>query len=120
MKLNFYFLFIIFNIFYKNSFTFIIFPFKTRKPTIKNEDKNITLLLRSIVDNNIFINITIAEPKQIIEAFLRTDLEEFYFSEKTNLDINTNSPNPLIFDVNSSINKFYNISASSFIEITNF
>ena len=119
MKLNFYFLFIIFNIFYKNSFTFLILPFKTRKSTINNEDKNITLLLRSIVDNNIFINITIAEPKQIIEAFLRTDLEEFYFSEKANLDINTNSPNPLIFDVNSSINKFYNISASSFIEITN-
>ena len=112
-------IFLINIIFIELSFSYIIYPFKTRKIQIENENNNLTLLLRSIIDNHIFINLEMAEPKQIIEVFLRTDFEEFYFSEKIKCDINTNSPNPLIYDVNSSIINFYNINKSFSIEITN-
>jgi len=113
--------FLILNIIISNKFFFsyIIYPFKTRKIQMENESNNLTLLLRSIIDNHIFINLEMAEPKQIIEVFLRADLEEFYFSEKIKCDINTNSSNPLIYDVNSSINNFYNINKSFSIKITN-
>ena len=66
-------------------FSFIIYPFKTRKIQIENESNNLTLLLRSIIDNHIFINLEMAEPKQLIEVFLRANFEEFFFSEKINV-----------------------------------
>jgi len=111
---------VIFNILLlKFSISYIIYPFKTRMPQIEESESNITLLFRSLIDNNIYINIEMGQPKQVIDVFLRTDVEEFYFSEKVKSDINTNSSNPLIFDVNSNINNFFNARKSISLEISN-
>ena len=104
---------------FKCSLSYIIYSFKTRKPQIENAENNITLLFRSLIDNNIYINIEMGQPKQVIDVFLRTDVEEFYFSEKVQSDINTNSSNPLIFDVNSNVNNFFNSKKSMSLEISN-
>ena len=111
---------VIFNILLlKCSISYIIYPFKTRIPQVEESESNITLLFRSLIDNNIYINIEMGQPKQVIDVFLRTDVEEFYFSEKVKSDINTNSSNPLIFDVNSNINNFFNARKSISLEISN-
>ena len=68
----------------KLSFSYLIFPFKTRQSQIKNIEKNTTLLLRSLIDNHIYINLEIGEPKQIIELFIRSNSHNFYLSEKPN------------------------------------
>jgi len=106
-------------LFFKCSLSYIIYPFKTRKPLIEDSENNITILFRSLIDNNIYINIEMGHPKQVIDVFLRTDTEEFYFSEKIKSDINTNSSNPLIVDVNSNINNFFNARKSISLEISN-
>ena len=78
----------------KYAISYLIYPFKTRQSQIKNTDKNITLLFRSLVDNHIFITIEIGDPKQTVEIFLRSDSYDIYLSDKTKNDINTNSSNP--------------------------
>ena len=112
-------LFIIHMIILKYAISYLIYPFKTRQSQIKNTDKNITLLFRSLVDNHIFITIEIGDPKQTVEIFLRSDSYDFYLSDKTKNDINTNSSNPYMFDVNSDLNCFYDKNESYSYEITN-
>jgi hypothetical protein len=70
--------------------SYLIYPFKTRKSEVNDTDKNLTLLFRSIIDNNIYIHLEIGEPKQIIDVFLRSDIYEFYFfSKQQNNKINS-------------------------------
>ena len=99
-------------------FSYIIYPFKTRITQIENTKNNITLLFRSLLDNNIYINIEIGKPKQIIDAFLRLDSEIIYCSENNKSDLNPNYNNPQIYDVNSSIENFFNKNISSTFEMT--
>ena len=63
------------------SFAYINIPFKTKKSTIDDTDKNITRLFRSLLYNNIYVNLEIGEPKQKIEAFLASNDVDFYLSE---------------------------------------
>ena len=102
---------------YTNSY--IIYPFTTRKLIIKDDEKNNTLLFKSLLYNHIYINMKIGEPNQIIDVFLRMDTTEFYLSEKNKNDINTNSPYPQIEDVNSSLDNFYDKNISESIEFLN-
>lgn len=97
-----------------NSVSYIIYNFKTRKNLIDDTETNITSIFRSLLENNIFINIEMGEPRQIIDIFLRMDTEYFYFSEKPN-----NSTYSQINDVNSNINNFFDKEKSSSLEITN-
>ena len=103
---------------FKLSFLYIIYPFQTRKPIINENEKNITLIFNSLIQNHIFINIDIGEPKQLIDIFLHTDKANFILCDNNKNDINTNSPNPRIEDVNSNINNFYNKNKSETINIT--
>ena len=103
----------------KYSFSYVIFPFKTRNPEVYNTDKNNTLLFRSLQDNNIYINMEMGEPKQLIDVFLRTDTEIMYFSEKNKSDLNYNYTNPIIYDVNSKLENFFDKNMSSTFEMTN-
>ena len=103
----------------KYSFSYVIFPFETRNPEVYNTDKNNTLLFRSLQDNNIYINIEMGEPKQLIDVFLRTDTEIMYFSEKNKSDLNYNYTNPIIYDVNSKLENFFDKNMSSTFEMTN-
>ena len=105
-------------IFNKYCFSYIIYPFKTRKPQVENIENNITLLFRSLLDNNIFINIEVGEPKQLIDAFLRIDSDIIYFSEKNKTDLNPNYKNPQIYDVNLSLDNFYDKNSSTTFEMT--
>ena len=52
---------------YTNSY--IIYPFITRKLIIKDDEKNNTLLFKSLLYNHIYINMKIGEPNQIIDVF---------------------------------------------------
>ena len=108
----------IFIILLKFSYLYLIFPFKTRKAYIKDNEKNLTKIFRSLIYNHIYINLEIGQPKQVIDAFLILEKTQFYLSEKNN-DINTNSPNPSIEDVGSNIENFYDKNKSDTIEITN-
>jgi hypothetical protein len=83
--------------------SYLIYPFKARKSKINGTDKNLTLLFRSILDNNIYINLEVGEPKQIIDVFLRIDICEFYFSEKNKADLSPYYLKPIMYDVNSYI-----------------
>ena len=104
---------------YKFSYCYLIFPFKTRQIEIKGAEDNLALLLRSLIYNHIYIEIEIGEPKQTVEAFLSLESTEFYLSEKTKNDLRTNCSNPMIFDVNSSLSKFFDKNLSNSLEITN-
>ena len=112
----------IFKIFFiiinKISSSYILYPFKTRITKIENSEKNITLLFRSLQDNNIYINLDIGKPKQSIEFFLRTDSEILYISEKNKKDLNPNYKNPQIYDVNSDFDKFLDTNKSTSLSIT--
>ena len=100
--------YLIFNIIYiKLSFSYLIFPFKTRFSNIPNIDKNITSLFRSLIDNHIFIELYLGNPKQIIEVFLRSNTPDFYISEKNKSDKRTSCPDPYIYDVGSDLTKFF-------------
>ena len=99
--------------------SYLIYPFKTRKSEVNGTDKNLTLLFRSIIDNNIYINLEIGEPKQIIDVFLRSDIYEFYFSEKNKADLNPYYLKPKMYDVNSDINNFFDKDTSNTLEISN-
>ena len=101
------------------SFSYLQFPFKTHHPQIKENEKNITLIFASLVDNNIYINLDIGEPKQTIEVFLRSDIYDFYISEKPKNDSNQSIISPYIFEVGSDLSKFYDEKNSSTLEITN-
>ena len=105
---------LLFFIYLKQCFSYLVFPFKTRISKIKDTEENITLLLSSIADNNIFINLEIGEPKQTIEAFLRIDTNDFYLSEKP-----SNNTNPNMLDVESDINYYFNKNNSTSLDITN-
>ena len=102
----------------KYSYSYLIFPFKTRESLVNDIETNITRFFRSLKYNHIYINLEIGEPKQTIDVFL-ADTCDFYLSEKTKGDIRTNSPDPDIFDVNSDLNNFYDKNNSSTSEITN-
>ena len=103
---------------FKLNFCFLIFPFKTYQSIIENSDKNLTLLLRSLIDNHIFINLEIGNPKQIIKVFLRSNTNNFYLSEKrNNTKSQVNDSNPLIFNIN--VTNFFDWKNSSSLEITN-
>jgi len=113
-------LFLIINFFlFKFSVSYLVLPFKTRETQIKGSDENITLFLRSLIDNHIFVNIEIGEPKQTIEAFLRTNSYTFFLSEKPKNDSKLNPPNPMIYDVCSKIDNFFDQDNSTTLEITN-
>ena len=113
-------LFLIINFFFfKLSVSYLIFPFKTRETQIKGSDKNITLFLRSLIDNHIFVNIEIGDPKQTIEVFLRTNSYTFFLSEKPKNDSEINPPNPMIYDVRSKIDNFFDQENSNTLTITN-
>ena len=108
----------IFLYFIEYSYFYIIYPFKTRNSNILENEKNLTILFRSLLNNHIYINIELGEPRQLIDAFLRTDYTELLLSENKN-DINTNSPNPIYEDVESQLNCFYNLNKSISKEFTN-
>ena len=111
-------IYIIFIFLFQFSYLYIIYPFQTRKPIINDDEKNITLIFKSLINNNIFINLEIGEPKQLIDIFLRLDKIEFYLCDNNKNDINTNSPNAIIEDVNSNIDNFYDKNKSETINIT--
>ena len=110
---------IIYIIHLKQSFSYLVLPFKTRPSQINDTEKNITLFLSSLVDNNIFINLDIGEPKQTIEVFLRSDTNDFYLSEKPSNDSKTNDSRPFMFDVGSDISKYFDQNNSISLDITN-
>ena len=100
------------------SFAYINIPFKTKKSTIDDTDKNITRLFRSLLYNNIYVNLEIGEPKQKIEAFLASNDVDFYLSEKNKKDEKTSLPNPDYHDVGSELENFFDKKKSDTIEIT--
>ena len=89
---------------------YLVFPFKTHQLQIKDDDKNISLLFRSIFHNNIFISLEIGEPKQTIKTFLRSDKNDFCLSERP-----TNLTGDNIFEENA----YFNIENSHSLEVTN-
>ena len=99
--------------------SYLIYPFKTRKSKVNDTDKNLTLLFRSILDNNIYINLEVGDPKQIIDVFLRIDICEFYFSKKNKADLNPYYLKPIMYDVNSDLNNFFDKDKSNTLEISN-
>ena len=105
--------------FFKLSFSYLIFPFKTHKTQLNDKENNITLIFASLLDNNIFIELEIGEPKQTIEVFLRSDLYNFFISKKAKNGKDPINENPYIFDVGSDLNKFFDEKNSTSIEITN-
>ena len=116
--MNKYILIIFFILLNEYTSSYVIFPFKTRLSQINNID-NITLLFRSLQDNNIYINMEIGEPKQLIDVFLRMDSEIIYISEKNKTDLNPNYNNPQIYDVNSELKNFFDKNKSSTFKSTN-
>ena len=101
------------------TFSYLIFPFKTKKSILKDTEHNITRLFRSLIPNNIYINLEIGEPKQKVEAFLVSEYEEFFFSEKTKNNPTTNISNPRIDDVGCELDNFFDKDISNSLEITN-
>ena len=111
--------YILFNlILAKLTLSYVIFPFKTRSSIIPNTDKDITALFKSLIDNNIFIELELGTPPQKIEVFLRSTTPDFYISEKNKSDERTSGSNPYIYDVGSDLNKFYDKSSSKSLQIT--
>ena len=100
-------------------FSYLNIPFKTKPSIIKDTETNITRLFRSLIYNNIYINLEIGEPKQIVEAFLDSQDVNFFFSEKTKNDPKTNISNPHHDDVGCELENFFDKSKSNTIEITN-
>ena len=68
-------------IIFKNSSSYLIFPFKTKLSSVKDNEENITLLIDSLLENNIYINLEIGEPKQNIDLFLHLENSLFILSE---------------------------------------
>ena len=111
--------FIIINIINVNLYLcYLIFPFKTRFSQIPNSDKNISSLFLSLMDNHIFIELSLGTPSQTIEVFLRSATYDFYISEKNKNDKRNFSPNPYIYDVGSDLNKFFDKNNSTTLKIT--
>ena len=100
------------------AFSYLNIPFKTKPSIIKDTETNITRLFRSLIYNNIYINLEIGEPKQIVEAFLDSQDINFYFSEKTKNDPKTNISNPNHDDVGCELENFFDKSKSNTFEIT--
>ena len=100
------------------AFSYLNIPFKTKPSIIKDTETNITRLFRSLIYNNIYINLEIGEPKQIVEAFLDSQDVNFYFSEKTKNDPKTNISNPNHDDVGCELENFFDKSKSNTFEIT--
>ena len=113
-----YLLFININLFYY-TFSYLIFPFKTKKSILEDTEHNITRLFRSLLYNNIYINLELGEPKQNVEAFLASKYIYFYFSEKTKNNPRTNTSNPDFDDVGCELDNFFDKNKSESIEITN-
>ena len=113
-----YLLFININLF-SYTFSYLIFPFKTKKSILEDTEHNITRLFRSLLYNNIYINLEIGEPKQNVEAFLASKYIYFYFSEKTKNNPRTNTSNPDFDDVGCELDNFFDKNKSESIEITN-
>ena len=90
----------------------LVFPFKTRQPIITENEQNMTKLMRSLIQNNIYITLKLGEPRQSVDTFLRYDVRGFYFSDKFKEDPNTMSGAPIYDDVNSDIKNFYDKSLS--------
>ena len=86
--------------------SYLIFPFKTKKSIIEDTEHNMTRLFRSLLPNNIYINLEISEPNQKVEAFLVSDYVEFFFSEKTKNNPRTNVTNPQVDDVGCELENF--------------
>ena len=103
----------------KYIFSYIIFPFKTQRQQLIDEDKNISQLFMSLLDNNIFINLEIGEPNQTIKIFLLSDKNEFYLLQKLKNDTLNNNSNDNIYDINFDLNEFYDIEKSKSLIITN-
>ena len=101
------------------AFSYLNIPFKTKPSIIKDTETNITRLFRSLIYNNIYINLEIGEPKQIVEAFLVSQDVDFYFSEKTKNDPKTNISNPNHDDVGCELENFFDKDKSNTVEITN-
>ena len=99
--------------------SYLIFPFKTKKSILEDTEHNITRLFRSLIPNNIYINLEIGEPKQKVEAFLVSEYEEFFLSEKTKNNPTTNISNPRIDDVGCELDNFFDKDISNSLEITN-
>lgn len=97
---------------------YLIFPFQTRLSQITNTDKDITALFRSLIYNHIFIELDIGSPEKNIEIFLRSTTTDFYISEKNKSDEKTSCPQPIIYDVGSDLNKFFDKYNSKSLEIT--
>ena len=66
-------------ILFSYTFSYLIFPFKTKKSIIEDTEHNITRLFRSLLPNNIYIYLEIGEPKQNVEAFLVSSFVEIFF-----------------------------------------
>ena len=109
---------IIFIFLFNYIYSYLIIPFKTREFQIKDIGDDLTLLLRSLVYNHIYINIEIGEPKQTIEAFLSLSTTDFYVSEKTKNDIKTNCSKPKMYDVGSDFSKYFDKDKSISLNIT--
>ena len=99
-------------------FAYLNIPFKTKPSILKDTETNITRLFRSLIYNNIYINLEIGEPKQIVEAFLDSQDINFYFSEKTKNDPKTNTSNPNHDDVGCEFENFFDQSKSNTFEKT--
>ena len=118
MKYYFSRIFIFFCLF-KDSLLYLIFPFKTYETKLNDTDKNITLLFLSLIDNHIFINLEIGEPKQNIEVFLRSDSNDFYISEKPINNSNQKAIYPFIVNIDLNSNYYFDQNISSSLEISN-
>ena len=93
--------------FFTSTFEYLIIPFKTKKSIIDNTEHNITRLFRSLLYNNIYINLEIGEPKRTIETFLVSKDIDFYVSEKTKGDARTNVSTPDVDDVGCDLENFF-------------
>jgi len=112
-----YFFFININLF-SYTLSYLIFPFKTKKSIIQDTENNITRLFRSLLYNNIYIDLEIGEPKQKIEAFLDSNSVDLYISDKTKNNPITNTSNPNFDDVGCELEDFFDKNKSISLEIT--
>jgi hypothetical protein len=104
--------------FFTSAFAYLIIPFKTKKSIIDNTEHNITRLFRSLLYNNIYINLEIGEPKRTIETFLVSKDIDFYVSEKTKGDARTNVSTPDVDDVGCDLENFFDKDDSKSLVIT--
>ena len=99
-------------------FSYLIFPFKTKKSIIDDTEHNMTRLFRSLLYNNIYIKLEIGEPKQKVTAFLVSKFIDYYFSEKAKNNSRTNISNPDLEDVGCQLDEFFDKYDSKSLEIT--